>query len=61
MRKPSNQYRRPVTVTLPSTLVAVVDSNLSRGENRTGLVEQLLRAEMIRRGADPDDDSEAKE
>lgn len=54
MRTPSSDYRRPVTVTLPSALVAVFDSTLLRGENRSKVVERLIREEVVRRGADVD-------
>lgn len=60
MRKPSAEYRRPVTITLPSTLVHVFDSTLYRGENRSGVVEMLIRHEILRRGADPDSELESE-
>lgn len=54
MRTPSSEFRRPVGLTLPSTLVDVFDSTLRRGETRSGAIEELIRDELIRQGIDPD-------
>lgn len=54
MRKSADTYRRPVTVTLPSTLVTAFDSTLRRGQSRSAVVEELIRQELIRQDIDPD-------